>query len=322
MTDTSVERRPVYGVRRGTGVITWFHRNPARSNPYCLYCGRLVGEGSTLASDVEHLIARKMTPPGAFADPSAFNFLFRACCDCNSEKAGLEDHVSAVTLLTSPGRADAAVDAEARRKAANSYDPRHRGKPVGEVINETSVSIGSMFTFNMVSPAQLDREKSKLLAFRHIQGLFALVTSEDPSVRETTRILPGDYFGYFGLFPHRDWGNPQLLEIARRAAEIPEIAGISTANGFFRAVLRREDSPGLPWFWALEWNKSVRLVGWIGDPQAPPATFTDLPDPGWQGWIPQADGSRIRTRQEVPLDEAEDLLFARLAKSTEATPAP
>jgi hypothetical protein len=302
------ERRDVHGVRAGTAVVSWFHRNPALSNQHCPYCGRHVGAGSTLASGKEHLIARRMGPAGGFSDPTAFNFHFRACDPCNSEKSGLEDHVAAVTLLTSPGREDAAVNAEAQRKAANSYDPRHKGKPVGEVVNEMSVQTGGMFTFGLISPAQLDRDKVKLLAFRHIQGLFALVTSEDPRAVETTRILPGDHFGFYGLYPHRDWGNPQLLEAARRAADIPPIAWVTTANGFFRAILRREDPPGAPWFWALEWNKSVRLTGWIGDPETPPPVFVDLPDPGWKV-IPQPDGSITRYRLEVPLGDAEDELF-------------
>jgi hypothetical protein len=309
MDGEGAERRDVFGARTGTGVITWFHRNRAHSNQHCLYCAGQVGAGSPLASDREHLVARRMTPPDAFTDPKAFNFIFRACRACNSEKARLEEHISAVTLLTSPGRQDEKVDAEARRKAANSYDPGHKGKPVGQIVNEMTMKMGGIFTFGLVAPAQLDRDKVKLLALRHIQGLFALVTSEDPRAQETTKVLPPRHFGFFGHYPHRDWGNSQLLEIARRAAAIPDLAWLTTANGYFRCMLRREEPDGSPWFWALEWNKSLRLVGWIGDPESPPLVFTDLPDPGWHV-VPQADGSVMRYRQEVPLGEAADLLFA------------
>jgi hypothetical protein len=309
MVDPVAPPRDVFGARKGTGTVSWFHRNPALSNQHCLYCGRLVGAGSTLDSDKEHLVARNMGPPGGFADPDAFNFHFRACRDCNKEKAGLEDHVAAVTLLTSPGREDAAVDAAARRKAANSFDPRHKGKPVGEVTNNMTVKMGRMFTFGLVSAAQLDRDKVKLLAFRHIQGLFSLVTSEDPREVETTRLLPGDHFGFFGTYPHQDWGNPQLIEIARRAEVVPELGWLTTGNGYFRAILRREDPPGSPWFWALDWNKSLRLVGWIGDSENPPEIFTDLPDAGWHTTRHEGGGF-TRFRQEIPLGETADLLFA------------
>jgi hypothetical protein len=302
------EPRDVHGRRKGTEAITWFHKNPALSNQYCLYCARLVGAGSQLFSDKEHLIARRMVPPDGFSDPAAFNFLFRACRNCNKEKADLEDHISAVTLLTSPGRADEAVDAAARRKAANSFDPRQKGKPIGEVRNTTTVKMGGIFTFELVSAAQLDRDKVRLLALRHIQGLFALTTSEDPRASETSKVLPPRHFGFLGHYPHRDWGNPQLLEVVRRAGSLPQIAAITTANGYFRCVLRREDPIGSPWFWALEWNKSVRLAGWIGDPQAPPPIFADLPDAG--GLVTRHEGGGFtRFRRETPLGDEADLLF-------------
>ena len=36
----------------------------------------------------------------------AFNFIFRACRECNACKAHAERHVSSVTLFNSPGRQD------------------------------------------------------------------------------------------------------------------------------------------------------------------------------------------------------------------------
>ena len=100
MVDPVAPPRDVFGTHKGTGTVSWFHRNPALSNQYCHYCRRLVGASSTLDSEKEHLVARNMG-------------------------------------------------------------------------------------------AQLDRDKIKLLAFRHIQGLFSLLTSENPRVVETTRLLPG-----------------------------------------------------------------------------------------------------------------------------------
>jgi hypothetical protein len=174
------------------------------------------------------------------------------------------------------------------------------------------VKVGGIFTFGLVSPAQLDRDKVALLAFRHIQGLFAMVTSSDPRRTESTRVLTDSHFGYFGSYPHRDWGNPQLVEISRRAQDLPRRVEIVTASGYFRCALRRADPEGSPWFWALEWNKSLRLTGWIGDPQAPPPVFRDLPALDWIG-LGERGGARTRYRLEIPLAETDDLLFDRPA---------
>lgn len=269
-----------YGTRRGTAVINWFHRNPAVSNQHCLYCGRFVGAGALLESDKEHLIARRFPPVGLMAAPDAFNLIFRACCDCNGEKAAIEDRVSAVSLLTSPGREDPLVDADARRKAARSIDLRHN------------------------APAQLSRLDAERLAFRHIQGLFSLLTSTDPRRPEMMRLLPLRHFGVFGLWPYADWGNPQLLAIAEHTYALPRLAEFTTADGFFRTAMRRQ-APGQPWLWALEWNQNFRVVGWIGERETPPSIFSDLPAPARRERAPD-----LRSFRQTPLAEiAEDLLF-------------
>lgn len=291
----------------GSASVIWFHRSPRLSNQYCLYCSRFVGEGSTIPSDKEHLIGRNMVPTGSFGHASAFNFIFRACVECNTEKAALEDHVSAVTLLTSPGRSQRNdVNEIAQRKAAKSFDPRLPGQPVGDVRHEFNIKLGSMITMGLTSGAQLDPDRVWFLAFRHVQGLFSLATSSNPLVPETTRLLPDKQFGFFGHYPHQDWGNPQLLEISRRARPLPRVVEVTTADGFFRCALRRV--VGSPWFWALEWNKSLRLTGWIGDSQTPPKLFQKLPPLQWMDLGIQ-EGARTRAREEIPLNAEDDVLF-------------
>ncbi|QTC88410.1 hypothetical protein [Brevundimonas pondensis] len=304
-TPQSGQRVP-FGTRPGLATVTWFHRKPEHSNQHCLYCGEFVGVGSVVESDKEHLINRRIAAPGLMADPKAFNFIFRACKRCNREKAEIEDHISAVTLLTSPGREDPLIDAVACAKAAASFD-RRRGQPVGQVRHEFKVAMGP-FTFGMIAGAQVEPDAIRLLAFRHVQGIFSLCTSLDPRRSETTRLLSGDRFGFFSAYSYRDWGNPKLLEIARRAHGYVRLAEFTTADGFFRAALR-PGPEGDPWFWALEWNQNYRIVGWIGDPFTPPAPFQDLPPLTWHRISPTD-----RIREEAPLPEnAEDLLFDPVA---------
>ncbi len=303
MTDeTDSERLLPFGTKTGQASVTWFHRNPALSNQHCLYCGVYVGVGAEVESDKEHLINRRIAAPGLMADPQAFNFIFRSCRPCNAEKASIEEHISAVTLLTSPGRVDPEIDAAARAKAAKSIDIRQR-IPIAEVRNNTTVNMGP-FRFGMVSAAQLDRDAVELLAFRHVQGVFSLCTSLNPRRSDSMKLLPGDQFGVFGFYSHRDWGNPQLLEIARRAQDYGRLADFTTADGFFRATLR-PGAGAAPWYWALEWNQSLRVVGWIGDPMQLPPIFSDLPP---LNWIRLNATDRIR--KETPLEDgAPDQLF-------------
>lgn len=296
------EMRVPFGTRKGIATVNWFHANPALSNQHCLYCSRFVGAGSELESDKEHLINRRIAAPGLLGGANAFNFIFRACKPCNEEKARLEEHISAVTLLTSPGREDPLIDAAARAKGASSFDRRHR-RAVAEVRNQFRIRMGP-FTFGLTSAAQLDPNAVRVLAFRHVQGIFSLVASRDPRRTETTKVLSGHEFGFFASYPYRDWGNPQLLEIVRRVDGYERVADITTADGFFRASLR-PGPDGEPWFWALEWNQNLRVVGWIGDPETPPEPFNDLPTVAWH----QLDANN-RVRHEIPLpDDAEDLMF-------------
>lgn len=296
-----------FGTKSGLATVNWFHRNPKRSNQHCVYCGGFVGFGASIESDKEHLINRRIAASGLLADSKAFNFIFRACRPCNAEKADLEEHISAVTLLTSPGREDPVIDAAARAKAAVSFDRRHR-RPIGQVRNTFNIALGPV-SFGLVSAAQADPKAIRLLAFRHVQGVFSLCTSPDPRRSETTRLLSGAKFGFFDAYPYRDWGNPKLLEIARRTYGYARLAEITTADGFFRIALRPGPDGG-PWFWALEWNQNLRVVGWIGDPFDPPAPFQNLPPLTWYRTSPTE-----RIRQETPLaKDAEDLLFDPVEK--------
>lgn len=286
--------------------VTWFHKADAQSNRYCLYCHRLVCTGD-LVSNKEHLIGRSFVPDGSLDGGRAFNFIFRACVECNKEKAEAERHISSVSLFTSPGRVDENVNALANRKAATDFHPIQQGKLVKDASIELSVEIarGNLSAkFDLVGPPQLDPSCVQLLAFRHIQGLFSLITSKDPTVAEGTRLLGHEHWWFGGSYPHSDWGNVRIKEMAQRVEDWETLLNIVTANGFFKVVIRCAPSANGPWFWALEWNKSLRSFGGIFDTQNHPAEFKNLPSsermhlgPDW------------RMYQEAGLEDHEDKLF-------------
>jgi hypothetical protein len=295
--------------RRTGETVSWFGRNPAQSNQYCLYCGIFVGQEATVPSDKEHLIGRNFVPTGVL-DGNNFNFIFRACRECNGRKANAERHLSSVTLVNSPGRAgDEKVDTLARRKATRDFHPHKKGVPVGSATNSHSVKFTSGGTanieFELKSPPQVDAQAARLLAFNQIQALFALVTTEDYRIPEKTRLLSSANFLYFGHYPHRDWGNPHLIEIAKRTERWSCPAYVDTGQGYFKASLKRgSDAQG--WFWALEWNQHLRVVGAIFRKNETPEIFEALPSLGWKLLPNGLD----RIRAEIPLAEEADHLFS------------
>lgn len=295
----------VFGFRPGQPFV-WFDKNPAKSNQHCLYCGVYVGAESQITSNKEHLIGRNFVPKGSL-EGHHFNFIFRACQECNNLKSVAERHVSSVTLFNSPGRLlDNDVDMLALHKASRDYHPKKKGVLVKDAHDQHTIELGwagANARFDLVGPPQLDDEAVYLLACKHIQGIFSLISTEDPRVSEKTRLLPTDRVRCFGCFIYRDWGNSQLMEVARRSMDWTPYANIVSANGYFKLVVKeRKTTKEL--FWALEWNKFLRVIGVICPPTAEPDLFSNLPELNWRylsdGW---------RSRREIPLSEGNDILF-------------
>ena len=286
--------------------VSWFHKVVERSNQYCLYCHRPIIEGNFL-SNKEHLIGRSFVPDGSLDNGRAFNFIFRACVECNNEKAEAERHISSVSLITSPGRADENVNALANRKAASDFHPIQQGKLVKDASIERSIEMTReelSVKFGLIGPPQLTPSYVRLLAFRHIQGFFSLITSKDPTTAGGTRLLGEEHWWFGGSYPHSDWGNARIKEMAQRVEAWETPLNIVTANEFFKAVIRCSPRPNGPWFWALEWNKSWRLFGGIFDTQNHPDEFESIPSPER---IQLSSG--ITMYREVKLEEHEDKLF-------------
>lgn len=285
--------------------ISWFDRDGARSNRHCLYCGAAVGGDGDVTSNKEHLIGTNFVPQGSMGG-SAFNFLFRACKACNHRKSIAERHLSSVTLINGPGRLDdpRAKDA-AQRKAVNDFHPDKPGVPMGRSHDSISVDgtvAGLSLSVDFVAPPRANVGEVEQLALNHIQGLFSLLTTSDYRASSGLRLLPPHQLKIFESFGCNDWGNPRLSEVTRRVQAWPCRANIVSADGYFKAIMRRHETEG--WFWALEWNKSMRVAGAIGHDNI--TLFEALPDEGWIR-LPAGQG---RIRHEVPLAHSDDLLFA------------
>ncbi|MES2298677.1 MAG: hypothetical protein V4582_16655 [Pseudomonadota bacterium] len=240
-------------------------------------------------------------------DGHPFNFIFRTCRPCNARKAAAERHVSSVTLFNSPGRLeDAHVNEVALRKARGDYHPNRKGILVQDGHENLSIrgSFGQMsINFDMVAPPQLNRNMVGEIAFSHIQGLFTLISTEDFRDASKMRLLPQEQFIWYDCYTHGDWGNPHAVEIADRVRDWECLANIVSAKGYFRATLRCSDEG---WFWALEWNRQLRLVGGISTSRM--KVFEGLPN---EGWLATPHG---RMRKQVPHEPESDQLFAGVVR--------
>lgn len=285
-----------------------------KSNQYCLYCGVLVGKDSEVESNKEHLIGRQFVPTGSFQDGKQFNFIFRACEKCNSEKAELERHVSSVTMINAvqnyekPEYVDRAI-----AKASSDYHPGKQGVLVKDAV-DTHVFEFNMGPMNMKfeasSPPQVVANYIQALSFYHVQGLFSLITSRNPLEATGTNLLPENNFLFHGSYNHHDWGNIHLTEVSKRAAKLQCCAVVHTADGNFKAAMFRSIKDTEYWFWALEWNKYLRVIGGIMSQSFQPDIFKELPEHNWMPFRKGTDGSLFRIKKEIPLQENNDIVFA------------
>lgn len=293
--------------------VTWFHRDPAKSNQHCLYCGSFVGKGSSISSNKEHLVGRDFVPTGTLDRGNKFNFIFRACESCNQEKSKIERHISSVTIFNSVARSESdEVNSIAARKGSKDYHPSKKGVLVQDTIEKHKLTFGEnsriRMSFELVSPPQPNEHYMPHLAFRHVQGIFSLITTKNPLEAAQTNLLTAHNYFYFAAINMADWGNPQVVAVIERTKDWACLANIDAADGFFKVTMKKNEGKNGEWFWALEWNKSYRVLGGIYHPDQTPPVFDDLPALNWQE-VGIHDGANVRFREEIPLSEEQDILF-------------
>lgn len=269
----------------------------------CAYCGRVETADARLTDD--HVVGRKFVPTGAFA--TGWSLIVRACDDCNNVKSDLEDDISAITLLPDLGKTheEPELAALASRKAAKSVS-RKTKKPVAQSYDEGTIK-GKLIpavdvSFGYVMPPQVDAERVMQLARYHVQGFFHMITF-DEAVR-TGGFIPGE-FGSVNIARRTDWGNSLQRSFADLVLGWDVRVVGEGANGHFKIAIRREPSGAETWSYALEWNRSIRSIGFFGDLETA-QQYIDFLDPLR---FKQIDPLH-RIREEVALAEEEDFMFS------------
>lgn len=281
---------------------------PARlHNRRCAYCGV---DLATVTKTFDHVIGRRFVPKGQLH--KEWNVMLGACDPCNSKKADLENDISAITVQPDAGGRfpdDDPVLRDAARTKGWGSKSNLTGKRVGDSMSSLSGKVplfpGATATFNFTGPPQVSQDRLFTLCRMQIEGFFHFLT-----YRQGERLggyIPG---GFYPLLEARrsDWGNVAHKWFMREvgAWEIRLVGPLAT--GYAKVAIRRLLSADC-WSWALEWNKTFRIVGFMGDRDATDALLKSCPplprtrmDLGPKRWI--------AVRTDVPLEERDDTLFA------------
>ncbi len=273
-------------------------------NLTCPYCGcELDKESSTK----EHVVGRRFVPVGTLYQD--WNLILRACMLCNGRKSDLEDDISVITMHhdafgNSPSPEAAA---EVERKKTKSYS-RRTGKPVGESVESMKLHASlcevATMTFAFTGPPQVESDRAFELARLQMMGFFYFLTYNE----ETSR---GHFWlGKFApLLEARksDWGNSTHRAFMNTVLTWEPRILVSTAKHHYAAAIRKHPTQNL-WSWAVEWNRSYRVVGFFGEESPAQAAIAQLPQLRARS-IAEGETRWFRYRTDTPLKEEDDSLF-------------
>lgn len=282
------------------------NRAQVLTNCTCPYCGCELHTGNITK---EHVVGRNVVPRGTLQ--SRWNLILSACQACNNVKSKLEDDISAISLQPNArgeyARSEPAILAESARKAAGSRS-RATGKTVAESVERLQLTglwgPGVRITAGLIAPPRIDTDRVFALARMQLAAFFYYVTYSHESRQG------GFWIGNFSPLvhlPRSDWGN----DVLRRFGDLvvgwePRFIG-GTAQGMFKIVIRRAPDSAC-WSWALEWNESIRVVGFFGEPVQIEQMTLALPSMDAH-WLDGEDGSRIAIRSERALAPEDDRVF-------------
>jgi len=277
-------------------------------NSTCVYCHQKL---NSHISTKEHVIARRFVPKG-FLDQS-WNLIVKACRECNSKKADLENDISAITLQAENAgntEMEKILLKEAYRKGKNSIsnitkkpvkDSFVKGKIEGPINKDFNLKI------ELIAPPQIQPSRVFELSKMHILAFFYFITFNKES--RTGQFPVGKFYPILEA-PQSDWGNDIHLAFMKEVINW-EIRWIGNgAKGFFKSAIRKHPDH-LCWSWAIEWNQYLRIVGLMGDPAISRTLINSLPKLTASAAKLNDNGSdMIMVRPEKKLKSEDDCLFS------------
>ena len=206
-----------------------------------------------------------------------------------------------------PRMSDSLAQSEAKRKSLKSIS-RMTGKSVAEssvtlTVRSQIGAIGNL-TSSFTAPPQLDDNRAYELARLQMIGFFYFLTYD--SAKNVGHYWTGGFYPVHGAIK-ADWGNEVHLAYMKEVAEWDYRLVLTTANGYYRAIIRRHPQKEC-WSWAVEWNDSYRLVGFFGDLDTAKEIADCLPNLSVHS-ILESPNRWLRYKTDTPLQEDQDILF-------------
>ncbi|MFY9289451.1 MAG: hypothetical protein WAP03_01930 [Methylorubrum rhodinum] len=286
-----------------SNVKTFDSRLPIRlHNVACIYCGDPLIKGENCSK--EHVVGRNFVPKHEML--GQWNIVALACISCNNIKANLEDDISAITLIPEMGEnhEDIALASISMRKSHGARS-RKTNKPVYESSMEREINLrmghNALSSFGLIAPPQIAPDRAELLASFHAQGFFYFLSYDEES-RSGGYIL--NHTKIVNIAGRPDWGNQIQISFARLASGWPQRISTSTANGFFNIAIRKDPSHSALWSFAVEWNKSFRIIGFFGETERSQIYVDSFGSFVWKNISPT-----LRIREEIPIKDEDDILF-------------
>lgn len=273
-------------------------------NKLCAYCG--VDLENSYSK--EHVIARKFVPLGTLN--GAWNLILGACLKCNGIKSDLENDISAITIRACLNYKELKSDPDIMTifESKGRAISRKTKKPVAlsneKIQLEVPHEAGLNLKFKIEGPPQINEVRAFHLAHFQVRSFFFVMTYNEAIQSgkwwEGSFVPVGNYF-------RADWGNERQISFMNNVLTWETKWISKTANGFHKAIIKKNPVAKC-WSWALEWNKSFRIIGFFGDKEAIQnivsnlsklkVTRTDLPN-----------GEYYLQRMEIPLKDSDDVMF-------------
>lgn len=288
-------------------------RTATIANRLCGYCGEEIGRRERTR---DHVVARRFVPEGTLMN--SCNVGLWACAGCNGLKSGLEDDISAITMMPDVYGRFARDDTRLRRTAARklkgavSIDTR---KPVAKSRPNIGFNMpfaNASMSMNYVGAPRIADERAAQLAWMQIQGFWFFQTFERG--RGHGKFLPAKDFHFAGMANRADWGNERIATFTTVFLGLEPQFHATLADGYFRAGIRGfPDGENLAW--AIEWNEMTRCYGYWGPGAS--RRVRALPEPRME-FLAGDTTNGIAVRREVSLSEADDRLFKAPAEMADA----
>lgn len=275
-------------------------------NNTCPYCGRELDRAS---SSVEHTIGRRFVPKGKLHQ--SWNLVLNACMPCNAQKGELEDDLGALSMQPDAFGVHISDDPEVRKEVARKGSgsrSRRTQRSVGESQETKKLDMrlgaGLDLSVSFLMRPQIDLERAADLARMQLAACFYWLTYDESNRRGG--FWPGGALIIDTAF-RADWGNSLQVGFMKGSASWHDRLLVVAADEYFKISIRRRPD-AVCWSWALEWNRSFRLVGLFGDP-VPIEEFASRLEAPMSTLLTRTGPNSTRMRREVALDDDSDLLF-------------